>query len=84
LKTKYSAGEPRLSVFWCIKRHEEMGVTSLEIQHLLDLPWYTINAQIRHLKREGKIRSRNKRKIDTGGFVNVWVLTEAGKKIVIS
>jgi predicted transcriptional regulator len=83
LSGTFKAGEPRLSVFWCIQRHGEAGITSLEIQHLLDLPWYTVNAQIRHLKREGKIRAKGKRKIVTGGHVNVWVQTEEGRKIVI-
>jgi hypothetical protein len=83
LSGTFKAGEPRLSVFWCIQRHGEIGVTSLEIQHLLYLPWYTVNAQIRHLRREGKIKPKGKKMIATGGYVNVWVQTEEGRKIVI-
>lgn len=58
-------------------------MTSLDIQILLSLPWHTVNSQIRHLKKEGKIRTRGKRMIETGGYANVWVQTEEGRKIVI-
>jgi hypothetical protein len=64
-------------------RPESLDYRCFEIQHLLELPWYTVNAQIRHLRREGKIKPKGKRLISTGGYVNVWVQTAEGRKIVI-